>query len=122
MSTRFQPLREAFSISCEWPAVFALGRGYNWVDFTFIHLACEYDKVGAQFEIEAGLVGFRLRICIPAGRTEQNDELRRRVEAVRNGSAATVPLAEIQARLEAEHNVKDIFVIAEGIANEKKEG
>jgi hypothetical protein len=78
----------------DWPAVLMFGRGYNWVDFTFIKLYTEYCKITCLYEFEIALLGLGFGFSVSVGHSEENDELKRRVRMVESGLMETVPLGE----------------------------
>lgn len=64
---------------CDWPAVFNPKR-YNWVDFHFIQLRCEYEKAGPCFEMDMALLGFGVWFAFSLPwKTEQSERLTRMV-------------------------------------------
>lgn len=72
----------------QWTALmphFLTGSKYNWYDFTFINLGCEYDPYGPQFEIHVGLVGFEVSLYfhLPWA-TEQATKLRETVQEAKD--------------------------------------
>ena len=67
----------------EWPQLFKRSE-YNWRNFTFIKLSIEDDIMLGGFEVEAALFGFGLRIRLGLKKTEQMEELRRRVADIQS--------------------------------------
>lgn len=56
---------------------------YNWLNFTFIHCACEYDPIGPSFEVDLGILGFccRLSFALP-WTTERSQHLKETIAEI----------------------------------------
>jgi len=56
---------------------------FNWVNFTWIKLDMEWDKMDNSFCIEAGILGLNMRwqVSLP-GTTKQRDKLMKRLKDV----------------------------------------
>ena len=54
---------------------------YNWVNFTWIELGMEWDKMDNSFCLEAGILGLNMRwqVSLP-GTTKQKQEIMRRLK------------------------------------------
>jgi hypothetical protein len=78
----------------DWPQVFT--KGWNWITFRFLLLSFENDYMIPGWEIEAAVLGlgFRLRVNRDIESTEQGREIKRRMEAVKDGTAELIPLDE----------------------------
>ena len=66
---------------CDWLQI--PWKDYNWINFNFIGLNIEWDKLGNEFVVEIGLLGFNLRWQLPLTKwfdTEQNVELMKRIK------------------------------------------
>jgi hypothetical protein len=109
MSVRMQKLHQTFGFTCQWPEILRPGR-YHWVNFDFIALSVEYDKIAAHFEIEAALLGFRVRICIPTAATEQSRNLEKQYQAAQDGTAELVPIEEMLAHIKAATGVESVVI------------
>lgn len=73
-----------FSLWEDYSPILRLGKGYNWVDFTFFNLSFEYEKHGPSFEGEVAILGVHVRLCIAMPwTTEQSEDLQRRFESIK---------------------------------------
>ena len=68
---------------CDWLQI--KWKDYNWINFNFIGFNIEWDKMGNEFVVEMGLLGFNLRWQLSLSRwfdTEQNKDLMKRIKKV----------------------------------------
>lgn len=57
---------------------------YNWVNFTWVNLSMEWDKMDNSFSIEVGVMGFNMRWQLPLpGTTKQKDEIMKRLKEIK---------------------------------------
>ena len=108
MSPKMRPMFRSFGFEVQWIDLFHAGR-CNWINFDFIKLVCEWDKIGAHFEVEAALFGFALSFQVPIPETEQSRKLKERMKEV-EANQNLMPLREFEARVQAEHGA-DIQVV-----------
>lgn len=66
--------RSTIGGTCQWPAVFWLGQGYNWVNFDFIGLELEFDKTTRMIELTMALLGFKCWVNIKLPGTDSKLE------------------------------------------------
>lgn len=85
-------------VDCQWLSVF-LPAHYNWINFTFVELGIEYDKAGPQWDLEASLLGFTMRLSLGMPwETEMSATLKHRMDEMHENPGMAITFHPEAAR------------------------